>query len=53
MQRIYTRSFVAKNSRRKNNTNPLFEFVFFQDGEQNDAAFELKCNFNEKLRYLL
>ena len=32
---------VAKNSRRKNNTNPLFEFVLMAVGEQNNASIDL------------
>lgn len=35
------RGFVAKNSRRKNNTNPLSEFVLLSFGEQKNASIDL------------
>lgn len=34
------RNLVAKNSRRKNNTNPLSEFVLLSFGEQNNASID-------------
>lgn len=45
--------FVAKNYRRKNNTNPLSEFVLLSFGEQNNASIDLNYIISNSLQRMV